>query len=55
MTEKNMKKLRAKRNRVYFGMRLGTITFSSPRHPERNKMKRELYRSLYKEGSEVNG
>ena len=40
MLEKNLKKEKAKRNRVMFEGRFCTITHKSKKHPERQDMKK---------------
>ena len=48
MTEKNLKKKKAKANRVWFDMDLGTKTHADKKHPSRNKEKRKLKKILDK-------
>lgn len=42
MTEKNMKKERAKAQRVLWGMNLGTRTYKDVKHPSRAELKKQL-------------
>ena len=42
MTEKNMKKKRAKAQRVLWDMNLGTRTYKDAKHPSRTELKKEL-------------
>ncbi len=42
MTEKNMKKERAKAQRVLWDMNLGTRTHKDAKHPSRADLKREI-------------
>jgi hypothetical protein len=42
MTEKNMKKERAKAQRVLWGMNLGTRTHKNAKHPSRAELKNQL-------------
>jgi hypothetical protein len=44
MTEKNMKKERAKAQRVLWGMNLGTRTHKDAKHPSRADLKNQLRR-----------
>ena len=53
MVDKNVKKAKAKRNRVWFDTRLGTISFASKKHPERQKTKMALLAFLEKEGYRI--
>ncbi len=49
MIDKNEKKERAKRQRIWFGMNTGTITHKDSKHPSRQERKRKLKEMLDKE------
>ena len=46
MVEKNLRKAKAKRNRVYFDMNTGTRVHKDPRHPSRNDRKKDFRKML---------
>ena len=46
MIDKNKRKAKAKENRVWFDMQLGTQTHRSPKHPDRNARKKEFKKML---------
>lgn len=49
MIDKNEKKERAKRNRVWWDMNTGTITHKDKKHKSRQERKKDLKKMLDKE------
>lgn len=46
MTEKNLKKALAKKQRVWYNMNTGTQNHKDAKHPSRQKMKKDLKKML---------
>jgi hypothetical protein len=46
MVEKNTRKEKAKRQRVFFDMNTGTRTHENKKHPSRQNLKKELQKML---------